>query len=211
MGKDSIKVISFDADGTLATTEFSAAVWHDAIPRLYARRNGMNFDQAREYVLSQYETVGEHRAEWYDMVYWFQRFGLDDHRAVLQGLKHEVAYYPDVEQVLSSLSQRYKLIIVSNSTREYLDFLLPRIEGYFSHIFSPPSDYQEIKSGPVFLRICQEIGVGTEEMVHIGDHPHFDLTAPREAGIRAFLLDRDKKSQTDDTLADLNEFAAKLG
>ncbi len=211
MSKDSIKVISFDADGTLATPEFSNAIWHDTIPRLYARRNGMNFEEAREYVSKEYDSVGEHRVDWYDMAYWFQRFGLEDHRVVLHSLKHKVSYYPEVEDVLSALSQRYKLIIVSNSTREYIELLLQGIQSYFSWIFSPPSDYNELKSGRVFLRVCREIKAKPVEMVHVGDHPHFDLTAPREAGIRALLLDRDKRESTQDAVGDLNEFAAWLG
>lgn len=205
-----IKVISFDADGTLATPEFTAAFWLDAIPRLYAQRKGIDLAQAREYVFGQYEQVGEHRVQWYDMAYWFQRFGLADHRAVLQGLKHKVAYYPEVEPILSRLSQRYRLIIVSNSMREYLQFLLQGIQGHFARIFSPTSDYNQLKSGPVFLRVCQEMGTGPGEMVHIGDSRPFDLLAPREAGIRSFLLDRDNRERGQDTVGDLNEFAARL-
>jgi len=206
-----IKVISFDADGTLATTEYSDAIWHSELPRLYAEKNGMGLEEAKRYVFAEYQKIGEHRVEWFDVRYWFHRFELGDHMAVLYSLRHKISYYREVEDVLSALSQRYKLIVASNSPQYYLDLLLQGTTGYFSRIFSATSDYGELKSGRFFLRVCQEMEVSLDEIIHIGDSRDFDLIAPQEAGIRALFLDRSTKGQRYDTVSDLNEFVVKLG
>jgi FMN phosphatase YigB (HAD superfamily) len=209
LSKDTIKVISFDADGTLATTEFADAIWHSEIPRLYAKKNKMSFDEAKRHVLAEYQEVGEHRVQWYDAKYWFQRFGLGDLQPVFNSLSHKISFYPEVEEVLSSLSQSYQLIIASNSPRYYLDLLLAEIKGYFSRIFSSVSDYNELKQEAFFLRVCREMRIKPQQMVHVGDNWEFDLIAPKRAGITAFFLDRNK--QREEGVTDLKEFAATLG
>jgi len=207
--QDAIKVISFDADGTLATTEFADAIWHNEIPRLYAEKNKMSFDEAKRHVLAEYQKVGEHRVEWYDAKYWFHRFGLGDLQPVFNSLSYKIAYYPEVEEILSSLSQRYQLIIASNSPHYYLQLLLAGIRGYFSRIFSSVSDYNEIKKEAFFLRVCREMKVKPQQLVHVGDNFEFDFIAPKQAGITAFFLDRNK--QREEGVTDLKEFAANLG
>jgi len=207
--QDAIKVISFDADGTLATPEFADAIWHREIPRLYAQKNKMSFKEAKRHVLAEYQKVGEHRVEWYDAKYWFQRFGLGDLQPVFNSLSYKISYYPEVEEVLSSLGQRYQLIIASNSPHYYLDLLLAAIRGYFSRIFSSVSDYNEVKKEAFFLRLCREMKVKPQQMVHVGDHFEFDFIIPKQAGITAFFLDRRK--QGEEGVTDLKEFAARLG
>jgi HAD superfamily hydrolase (TIGR01549 family) len=207
--QDAIKVISFDADGTLATTEFANAIWQTEIPRLYAKKNKMSFIEAKRHVFAEYQKVGEHRVEWYDAKYWFHRFGLGHHQPVFDRLSHKIAYYPEVEEVLASLSQRYQLIIASNSPRYYLELLLAGIEGYFRRIFSSVSDYNEIKKEAFFLRVCREMEVKPQQLVHVGDHFEFDFIVPKQAGITAFFLDRNK--QREEGVTDLKEFAANFG
>ena len=207
--QDAIKVISFDADGTLATPEFADAIWHREIPRLYAKKNKMSLNEAKRQVFAEYQKVGEHRVEWYDVQYWFDRFQLGNHQPVLNRLSYKISYFPEVEEVLSSLGQRYQLIIASSSPHYYLDLLLAAIRGYFSRIFSSVSDYNEVKKEAFFLRLCREMKVKPQQMVHVGDHFEFDFIVPKQAGITAFFLDRRK--QREEGVTDLKEFAAKLG
>ena len=116
MGK--VRVISFDADGTLVTPDFSQAVWFEAIPALYAKKKDISLKEAKAFIEKEYQVVGDHRIEWYDIKYWLQRFGLGDcHRQILDNSRHRVSCYPEVTQALSSLSKGYTLIVVSSSTR----------------------------------------------------------------------------------------------
>jgi hypothetical protein len=66
-----IELISFDAEGTVVTPDFSQTIWHEAIPALYAQRKGLDLAQAKKCVYEEYDKIGDQRLEWYDIEYWF--------------------------------------------------------------------------------------------------------------------------------------------
>jgi len=206
-----VKVVSFDADGTLVTPDFSQAVWYEGVPTLYANKNGISFEEAKAFIEREYRVVGDHRIEWYDIKYWLQRFGLGNcHQQILEDYRHTVSCYPEVTQALSSLSKDYTLIVVSCSTREFLPYLLDGIEGYFARIFSTVSDYGQVKTPEFYLEVCRQMGVLPNEMAHIGDIWELDLLAAKEAGVRAFHLDRKKERRDIDSLKSLADLEARL-
>jgi len=208
MGK--VKVVSFDVEGTLVTLDFSQAVWHEGMPALYARRNGLGLAAAKARLEQEYEKVGDRSQEWYDIKYWFRRFQLGNYGEVLEGYRHKLALYSEAVPVLSSLGGKYVLIAVSNSAREFLPYLLDGIEGYFTRVFSSISDYGELKSPDFYTTVCREMGVGPGEMVHIGDSWHLDFLAAGKAGIEAFHLDRGQERKEGRSLASLTELEARL-
>ena len=207
MGK--IKVISFDVEGTLATPEFSLAIWYEGLPSLYARRNGISFQEAKTRVEQEYEKLGPQRIEWYDINYWFEYFQLGDYRQLLENYRHRVSYYHDTMQVLSSLARTYTLIVISSASKEFLQYLLCEIDHHFARVFSSISDYQQLKTRSFYLDVCQEMNVLPEEMPHIGDNREFDFTIPKQIGINALHLDRKGKTNTD-SLTNLWEVEPKL-
>jgi len=212
MGK--IKVVSFDADGTLVTPDFSQAIWYEGVPALYASKNGISLREARASIEKEYQVVGDRRIEWYDIKYWLERFGLNTplagHEKVLKDYKHTVSCYPDVRQTLSSLSKDYILIVISCSTREFLPYLLDGIEGYFARVFSTVSDFGQVKTPESYLEICRQMCISPEEMAHVGDLWDQDYLAAKEAGIQAFHLDRREERKDVSSLRSLAELEARL-
>ncbi len=207
---DKIKIISFDAEGTLVTPDFSYAVWFEAIPECYALKNNTDVVQARRLVEEEYRKVGDQRLEWYDVRYWFDKFGLGTPDPVMETCRSKVCYYPEVGEVLASLSGRYKLVVASGSTRDFLNHLLCDIEPYFTKVFSSLTDYKQLKTPEFYLKICQAMGVRPEQVVHIGDNLQFDFVAPREIGIQAFYLDRKQQSDDRNALTSLIQLKAYL-
>ncbi len=209
MGKlDEIKIVSFDAEGTLVTTDFSYSIWYEAIPEKYAQKHGIDFATARTIIEEEYRKVGDHRLEWYDVRYWFSRFGLGPPEPVMAGYRHKVSYYPEVREVLAELGQRYTLIVASGSMREFLCHLLEGIEPYFGRVFSSLSDYRRLKTPEFYEEVCREMGVSPERIVHVGDNREFDFLFPQKVGIRAFHLDRSGGS--DGSLTSLAELKHRL-
>jgi putative hydrolase of the HAD superfamily len=198
-----IEVVSFDVEGTLVTPDFSYAVWFEAIPQRYAEKNGINLELAREAVEEEYRKVGDQRLEWYDVRYWFDRLGLGTPVPVMQRCESQVCYYPEVKEVLVSLSERYKLVVASGSTRDFLRHLLQDIEPYFSEIYSSITDYRQLKTSEFYLKMCQAMRVEPEQVVHIGDNWQFDYVAPSEMGIQAFYLDRKRQTNHQNSVASL--------
>jgi len=198
-----IEVVSFDVEGTLVTPDFSYAVWFEAIPQRYAEKNGINLELARKAVEEEYRKVGDQRLEWYDVRYWFDKLGLGTPVPVMQRCESQVCYYPEVKEVLVSLSERYKLVVASGSTRDFLRHLLQDIEPYFSEIYSSITDYRQLKTSEFYLKMCQAMRVEPEQVVHIGDNWQFDYVAPSEMGIQAFYLDRKRQTNHQNSVASL--------
>ncbi len=189
---NSIKVFSFDLDGTLVDKKFADLVWLRGIPEAYASKNGIELDEAIRIVKREYDKIGVEAIEWYEIDYWLRKFDLDiDKEELFDKYQHEIRVYPEVEGVLKKLKKNYRLIISSNAARVFIDREISSIRHYFSHIFSAVSDFKKVKKANDFYRkICEILEIKPEEMVHVGDHWYFDFVYPREEGINAFYLDR---------------------
>lgn len=184
-----IKVVSFDVEGTLVTPDFSYAVWFEAIPQRYAEKNSINLEQAKKAIEEEYRKVGDQRLEWYDIRYWFEKLDLGVPDPVMERCCSKVYYYSEVKEVLMSLGEKYKLVVASGSTQEFLKHLLQDIEPYFSEIYSSVTDYRQLKTPEFYSKICQAMLVEPEQVVHIGDNWQFDFVSPSEIGIQAFHLE----------------------
>jgi HAD superfamily hydrolase (TIGR01549 family) len=198
-----IKVISFDVEGTMVTTDFSSAIWFEMIPTRYAARHGLDFDEATSRIRREYESVGDQRLEWYDVQYWFTRFDLGRADIAMEELQSRVLYYAETKGVLEALGKQYKLSVASGSPRPFLQHLLRDVEHRFSHIFSSTSDFKQVKTADFYRTMCRQLGVKPEEVLHIGDNRQFDFLEPASVGVQAFYLDREGKSGDPGALPDL--------
>ena len=212
---EGIKVISFDLDGTLVEPEFNEWVWSVGIPQLFAEKRGIPFDEAKEIVEGEYRKVGDRSLQWYDIKYWFNFFQLDGHwKPLLNRFSRKIKTYPEVSKVLQDLSRNYRLIIISNAAREFIDIEVEvaALRRYFSRIFSATSDFGQIKKTAEFYgRICQLIGISFQEMVHVGDHWEFDYLVPKALGIKVLHVDRSWSRSGDDVIRTLEEVGQRLG
>lgn len=199
-----IELISFDAEGTLVTPDFSETIWHEAIPTLYAEKKGLDLAQAKKLITEEYNKIGVNRLEWYDIEYWFSCLELGSSAPVIQSCLNRIAHYPEVIEVLSSLATEYKLIVCSGTPLELLHCLLRNIKPYFVRIFSSISHYGQVKNPDFYLRICQEMGVAPGKVIHVGDNWQFDFLNARQAGLNAFYIDRSGENHQE-SLADLTQ------
>ncbi len=196
--REAIKVVSFDVDGTLVTPGFVDRFWLDGIPRVYAEKNGLAFEQAVNYVTSEYDRVGEHRIEWYTISYWLQKFDLDiPYQELFTKYQDLIQIYDEVEPVLTALRDAgYDLIVSSNATHEFIDFQIKPLKKFFAHIFSATSDFGQVKkTNGFFARVCAILDIPPQRVVHVGDHWVFDFLNPRKIGITAYYLDRKRKDE----------------
>lgn len=206
-----IEVVSFDMEGTLVPTDFSGLIWETDVPRLYGEKNGLGFQEAKRRVLAEYDTIGEGAPEWYDVDYWFRRLGIDgDWHRLLEERRDACVPFPEAKGVLKSLEKRYRLVISSNTIREFLEIQLQCLPDVFEETFSAPTDYGGVKDAGFFRRVSEKIGVEPTQIVHVGDSARFDYDVPHGMGMQAYLLDRDGGSKGSHVVHDLDEFAAAL-
>jgi HAD superfamily hydrolase (TIGR01549 family) len=199
-----IELVSFDAEGTLVTPDFSETIWHEAIPALYAQKTGLDLTQAKKCIAEEYNKIGVHRLEWYDIDYWFGCLDLGSSKPVIQSCLSKISYYPEITEVLSSLASDYRLIVASGTPLELLHCLLRDIKPYFVRIFSSISHYRQVKSPDFYLSICEEMGVKPRQVIHVGDNGQFDFLSARQAGLNAFYIDRSGQNHQD-SLSDLTQ------
>jgi HAD superfamily hydrolase (TIGR01549 family) len=204
-----IELISFDAEGTVVTPDFSQAIWHEAIPALYAQKEGLNLAQAKRHVAEEYGKIGDQRLEWYDIEYWFSYLGLGSSESMIQGCLDKIGYYPEVTEVLSSLASEYRLIVASGTPLELLHCILRDIKPYFVRIFSSVSHYRQLKNPDFYIRICEEMSVKPSRVIHVGDNWQFDFLNARQAGINAVYLDRSGRDHQE-SLNDLSQLKQLL-
>ena len=197
-----IELVSFDAEGTLVTPDFSEAIWHEAIPELYAQKRGLDLAQAKKCITDEYNKVGVHRLEWYDIEYWFSCLGLGSSEPVIRSCLNKIAHYPEVIEVLSSLAGEYPLIVASGTPLKLLDYLLRDIKPYFVRIFSSISDYRQVKTLDFYHKLCEEMSVEPGQVIHVGDSWQFDFVNARQAGMNALYIDRSGANHQD-SLGDL--------
>lgn len=207
-----VKIISFDADGTLVDRGFMDYFWNVCIPERYAEKNKLDFEEAKEKIARMYHDVGENDIRWYTPEYWFTRLDLDEKlEDVLELAKVKMEVYPEVPEILDSLKDSYELIVVSNAPREILEFELTALDNHFSHAFSSTSDFNQVrKTGDVYVKVLEELDADARDVLHVGDHWDFDYLAPQEAGIMTFFLDRTGKTEGERIVKDLKEFEEEV-
>lgn len=207
-------VVSFDLDGTLISHDFSTTVWREAIPRLVARQRGMTVEEAKQWVYRHYDEVGDGSLVWYQLDYWFQRFGLDSKwKEVLKKHRHLIRPYPEVHYVLRTLAQRHPLVILSNASRPFIQMEMDAggLTGFFQRVISATSDLGKVKKSREFYEEASSLlGVKPSQLVHVGDHWEFDYIAPRRAGIRAYFLDRSGEKKGREVVTDLLGFMDRI-
>ncbi len=202
-----IRVISLDMDGTLVNSRFVDKVWMEGMPMLYAEKTGLDFPVAKSYVVGEYMKIGSDRLEWYDLMYWIERFQLKVGKdELLQMYEDEIETYPEVQEVLDLLAENYELVVTSNAAREFIDIELEGLSDYFSETFSATSDFREVKKSPlIYGTVCAHMGAKPFEVLHIGDHYNYDYESPLDAGLDALFLDRKGERSGREVVGDLRE------
>ncbi len=106
--------------------------------------------------------------------------------------------FPDALPALAALGRRFKLGLVSDAQRVFLE---PEIEiaglAPFLEAIVVSSDHGFHKPDPrVFGMALHALGVTPAHAVYIGDHVGRDICGARNAGLRALLLDRGARLDT---------------
>lgn len=189
-----LKVVSFDFDGTITKTTFADLFWLEGVPRLYAKKENIDLEEAKRKLFAEYEKIGKEKLEWYDPDYWFEKFNLNySWHKLMEDYAYSIEMYPDVLPTLEKIRKDYTLIITSNARKEFIEMQMKKlnIEKYFDRVFSTVSDFRMVKKDrSVYRKICAVMEISEKEMLHVGDDYKFDYVIPKSIGINAIYLDR---------------------
>ncbi|MDI2131058.1 HAD family hydrolase [Yinghuangia seranimata] len=191
-GSDRVGVIAhLRAEGLIdAFPEPAAAfdLWHRIMVEEYTRfLNGeLTFaQQQRERARRFLAHAGPSEVSDDEAAAWFGRY------TVLRNANW--AAFPDAEPVLRKLAPDYRLGIVSNSSADHqrhkLDVigLLP----YVADALVCSEQHGAAKpAASIFAAGCRALGLPPHEVAYVGDKYDLDAVGAREAGLRAYWLDR---------------------
>lgn len=120
--------------------------------------------------------------------------------------------FPDVRPALDALRRRFRLGVVSDAQRIFLEPEMTELEldGYFD-VRIVTSDHGYRKPDPrLFGLALDALGVEPDEAVFVGDNAFRDVCGAREAGLQAVLLKRHEGWIDDDRACDPNHTFASL-
>ncbi len=132
--------------------------------------------------------------------------------ALVRGLEEmEVEIPPDpvegIEDAIAALAARFPLAVVSDAIyspgrclRRWLEMhgLIGRFRAFaFSDEVGRSKPHRAM-----FAHVAAELGVGIDEMLHIGDRDHNDIKGPQALGMKAVLFTASRDRDRDATSAD---------
>lgn len=107
---DCVDDVLLDMDGTLLDRHFDNFFFEEELPRRYAAKHGLTFDEALAQLLAQYRSV-EGELQWTDLHYWTDRLGIDV-IALTQEFAHLIGFLPSAQEFLLHLRARGKRVHV---------------------------------------------------------------------------------------------------
>lgn len=213
---EKIKVISFDADGTL--WDFIKVMKHSLkyvlealqeidpesaslldIDKMIRIRNKVandlkgiiiNLEEVRlrafRETLQVIKRPNDELAKYLNEIYLKHRF-------------EDIELYDDVIPTLNALKKKYTLGILSNGN-SYPE-LCGLDEMFLFTVFS--QDYGIEKPDPLIFEVAlKEANCTTQQIIHIGDSLESDIAGANNAGIKCVWVNRDKKKNTTDLQID---------
>jgi putative hydrolase of the HAD superfamily len=112
-----------------------------------------------------------------------------------------VCYLPGLEDLLTELSSRYRLAIVSNTMDPDLVPALLETMGvrrYFDAVFLSVTTGWRKPHPRIFTAVLGELGIDASDAVFVGDSYRPDYEGPTRQGIRSFLIDPEQLSAAPD-------------
>jgi putative hydrolase of the HAD superfamily len=114
--------------------------------------------------------------------------------------------YPEAVEVLESLKDDYKLILIADCDKSFQQILDKfELRKYFSEMVL---SYENglLKSNPEMFKIAlKKLKLKPEECLMVGDSIESDIRGAEGAGIKAVLIDRRGRREYENKIFDLKE------
>ena len=202
MGK--VKGLSFDMYRTLLDTrdfheqavrEILSRWAGDSVdPEVFHTRWDEHYDDVH-LAMSQDQFMTEREVAVESLRRALREFGIDADPVVgvdmWMGKYGRADLFPEVEEVLSILSERYPMVILSNVDNDDLGYAVIREKNLpFLAIITSHSLRSYKPDGKMFEEVLSVLKCQPEEVLHIGDSQRSDVLGAKKAGMLAAWLNR---------------------
>lgn len=182
-----IASVFLDMDGTLLDLHFDNHFWLTHVPRRFAEKHALPYEEARPRVLARYKAV-EGTLAWYCVDYWTRELEMDILR-LKQEVAHLIAVHPHVDDFLArARSAGKRLVLVTNAHHKSLSLKLRTtgIEGHFDAVVCA-HDLGAPKEDPRFWERLQALEPFDPARTLLVDDSLPVLRSARGYGIRHLL------------------------
>lgn len=93
----------------------------------------------------------------------------------------------NIHQFLQRLAAQYPLVAISNGN---VDTETIGIARYFQHIYHADLSKQQKPNSAMFTLACQDLGIQTQQLLHVGDCGHSDIYGAIKAGCQSAWVSR---------------------
>lgn len=144
----------------------------------------------------------------------FEEFGLEENENKMEelvGMWNKswmlAKPYPEVKEALLRLKENYLLVLISNTDCFSIEKVLKKFQwdSLFDKFFF---SYQMgmIKTDKIFFdKVLEELDLGPEECLMIGDSIQSDIMPAKDKGIKVLLMDRNDRRDFDQKIRSLEE------
>lgn len=190
---DDVDDVLLDMDGTLLDRHFDNFFFEEELPRRYASKHGLSFEEALEKLLRLYRSV-EGELDWTDLHYWTRTLDIDV-VALTKEFDHLIDFHPDAVAFLGYIRARGKRVhIVTNAHESGVEIKVART-GVDQHVHRIVTAFEIgfLKMRTEYWPTCQQlIGFDPARSLYIDDDESC-LAAAQEFGI-GHIYHRSKSS-----------------
>ena len=101
--------------------------------------------------------------------------------------RQEVTLYPEVHEILKSLSEKLPMVTISNGNACIKSI---GIDQYFQHSINAANTGKAKPDSSMFLLACEKLAIEPGQLIHIGDNIHYDIEGAYNAGCRSIWLNK---------------------
>lgn len=184
------KLVSFDLQGTLSDSSFSDEFWLELLPSLYAKKYQLTRTQAKVFLAQEFSSIGKYHELFYNhrlrLNSLLQTWEFPD---IVRMLKNQPVLNCAVFNLIKKIPSHIPKIILSATTRDFIDFELGQTKNYFYKTISAIDDFNIPGKPPALYRkVACLLNVKPENCFHIGDSFEMDYQNAKKAGWFSFYL-----------------------
>lgn len=112
---------------------------------------------------------------------------IDDALLVFNAARNDVELFPEVRPALEALCSKYVLIAVTNGNADLQQI---GIDDFFHDLVSARAVGVAKPARRIFEIAVSAGGAAAHQTVHVGDHPEFDVSGARDAGLKTVWVNR---------------------
>ena len=168
---NSIETFFLDMDGTLLDLAYDNYFWHEHIPALYSKKNGITIQEGTHIFEELYKNK-QGTMEWYSISYWSKVLKIDLQLEILK-TRNQIKVFDGTIDLLRKLKKhKIKIYLLTNCPREMLDIKMTQTKlwGYFDKIISSEDCGYIKESNEFWSYLNKNIEYNTRTTVFIDDN-----------------------------------------